>query len=108
MAWAMGNTFLTLLTPGMKKELIDQTAKLNIDAQDSPLLGFNFNPENIKIEQANCMKIYNEMDVSMGRTPPAQLNARIKLFRQKLKDAGADKIIAEMQKQIDAYLKANK
>jgi len=105
--WAFGNTFHAYLLPGQPDDVWDQTKKLNESAKVSPLSGFIFNTEPVKVEVANCTKVWNEMHllVESGQLDP---NVTLPKFLDKLKKAGSDKIIAEMQKQVDAFKAAKK
>jgi putative aldouronate transport system substrate-binding protein len=104
-AWALGNTFNSYLLPGQPDDVWEQTKKLNAEAELSPISGFVFNTEPVKVEVANCQKVYEEFSLlAGGMLDPEKSQAP---FIEKLKKAGADKIIAEMQKQLDAYKAQN-
>lgn len=68
-------------------------------------MGFNFDVTNVQIEMANCNAVVTEylkpllygfMDIETSYPE----------FIKKLDDAGAEKIIAEKQAQLDAYIAA--
>ena len=72
-----------------------------------PLRGFVLNEKTIKSEDAaetNVLQQY-AMPVTWGLVDPQK---GIEELRQKLKEAGIDKIIRETQKQVDEFLKNNK
>ena len=75
---------------------------MNASAVTSSVLGFSFNPEPVKTELAQCASVVNEYYVPLftGSVDP---DAVLPPFLDKLRNAGADKVIAEMQKQIDAW-----
>jgi putative aldouronate transport system substrate-binding protein len=80
----------------------EATAKLNADAPAAVTLGFNFNPEPVKNEMAQVSAVtkeYGEPLIS-GMVDPAK---GLPEYQQKLKEAGIDKIVEEVQKQIDAW-----
>ncbi len=86
------------------KQRIIFDADLNADA--SPVSGFEFDPSPVKTELANCGAIISEMVpvLSNGAADPATM---LPQFLQRLKDAGVDTIIAEKQAQLDAWRAAN-
>ena len=65
------------------------------------MLGFTFDAEPVKAEIGKTNAVYDEYyrAIDLGVASEAKYNE----FVAKLKDAGSDKIIAEMQKQIDAW-----
>lgn len=74
-------------------------------AEASPMSGFVFDPASVKTQLANCDSIFQEMIPSLnnGALDPAKA---LPNFRSRLKDAGVDEVIAEKQKQIDAWVAA--
>lgn len=103
--WMFASNYLANVEKGMPKTVWEDTKKLNADATPSKLLGFSFNAEPIKAEIGKTSAVYDEYSrsIDLGVATEAKYNE----FLAKLKDAGADKIIAEMQKQIDDW-KASK
>ena len=81
--------------------LIEETKKFNDGAIASPLMGFNADLTNIIIEVENCRTVINEylMMFDQGLADEAKLQE----FRDRLKLAGSDKIIQELQSQIDKW-----
>jgi putative aldouronate transport system substrate-binding protein len=65
-----------------------------------PATAFLFDNMNVKTEEASVGEVYNQyaFPLIMGFTDPAELPNIL----NRLKSAGVDKIIAEMQKQLDA------
>ena len=68
----------------------------------SPILGFAFNPEPVKTEIAQCQAVSKEYMPILG-TGSADLATKLPEFLDKLNKAGSEKIVAEIQKQIDAW-----
>jgi len=80
---------------------------MNETADVSPLLGFSFNAEAVKTELAATSSVFKQYaDVfNNGFDDPAKV---LPEFLDKMSKAGADKIIAEKQKQIDEWRKTVK
>jgi len=103
-AWMHASTFNAYLIPGQSDDVWERTKEINENATPSVLLGFSFNPVPVQSEIAQCSSVVKEYlpalecgQVDIDRVLPDFLN--------KLDKAGADTIIAEMQKQIDAWKK---
>jgi putative aldouronate transport system substrate-binding protein len=105
-AWAMGNQFNAYLYGKQGDTVWKDTIALNESASVSPLLGFVFDPTPVKSQVAQCQSVYDQYykAIVRGTVDP---DSYIPEFLSKLKAAGADEIIAEKQKQLDAW-KANK
>ena len=80
---------------------------LNRNATPSNALGFVFDFAPVKTEKANCDAVIDELyyAISTGSVDPDKY---LPMLIDKLKKAGADKIIAEKQKQLDEWKAANK
>ena len=103
-SWALGNVFNTYALEGQPEDVWEQTEALNNSAVTSPLLGFSFNQEPVKMEISNIANILKEYEsITGGELDIATANAEM---LQKIKDAGGDKVIEEMQSQVDAFLSA--
>ncbi|OPH59911.1 hypothetical protein BC351_18460 [Paenibacillus ferrarius] len=109
--WMFANQFNMFLRPGQPKDVWDQTLKVNKEAITSPLIGFVLNRDPIKTEMVQIdaiTKQYNSVENSLlthGSADPDKIMTEI---NDKLKKAGLDKVIAEAQKQLDEWRKANK
>ena len=99
--WMFASNYLANVEKGMPKTVWEDTKKLNESAIPSKLLGFTFDAEPVKAEIAKTNAVYDEYyrAIDLGVASEAKYNE----FVAKLKAAGSDKIIAEMQKQIDAW-----
>lgn len=102
-AWTFGTAFLSYYLPGQATDTWDQTKAMNEEAVSAPTLGFTFDPTNVQSEIAQCASVYEEYAPSLitGSVDPAKV---LPEFLDKLESAGASKIIAEEQAQIDAWL----
>lgn len=99
--WMFATNYLAYVDKGMPKTVWEDTKKFNNDAVPSKLLGFSFDAEPVKAEIGKTSAVFDEYyrAIELGVATEAKYNE----FLAKLKDAGSDKIIAEMQKQIDAW-----
>lgn len=90
--------------PPQKAELLAKWKKDNII--HSKLEMFTFNGDKVKTEQAaidNVLKTYL-MPLQYGLADPV---AGLAAFKQKMKEAGIDKVEAELQRQLAEFLKQN-
>ncbi|RAP73180.1 ABC transporter substrate-binding protein [Paenibacillus montanisoli] len=103
--WMFASNFLANVEKGMPADVWEQTKKVNAEALPSKLLGFTFDAEPVKGEIAKATAVWDEYyrAFNLGVSSEEKYNE----FLSKMKSAGADAIIAEMQKQIDAW-KASK
>ena len=82
---------------------------MNKEASYSPLVGFNFDYSKFELELNNCADVYSEYMTSFIQGIYGdKLDSQYQAFLKKLDQAGAKKIIAEMQRQVDAWLAENK
>ncbi|GBG08958.1 sugar ABC transporter substrate-binding protein [Paenibacillus agaridevorans] len=105
--WMFGNQFLGYYTTpeAAEADIWAVTEKLNNEAKASPLLGFVFDAEPVKSELAQLDSVYSEYSKGLltGTMNPAD---KLPEFLDKLNRAGADKVIAEKQRQIDEWKKS--
>lgn len=104
--WIFGSIINEYLPEGSPADKLEQTAKVNAEGEVSPLTGFVFNSEPVKTETANVKAVNDEyyQGLGSGTLDPEKY---LPIYEEKLKKAGADVIVAERQKQLDAWLKAN-
>ncbi|QGQ98754.1 extracellular solute-binding protein [Paenibacillus psychroresistens] len=99
--WMFATNYLAFVDKGMPKTVWEDTKKVNADAVPSKLLGFTFDGTPVKAEIAKTSAVYDEYyrAIELGVASEAKYTE----FVAKLKTAGSDKVIAEMQAQIDAW-----
>lgn len=103
-SWALGNVFNTYVLEGQPEDVWEQTKALNDSAKTSPILGFAFDPEPVKMEVTNVSKVVKEYESLVGgELPVEETNAE---FLEKLEVAGVGTVLEEMQRQIDEFLAA--
>lgn len=102
--WVLGNTFNLFVKEGVSADVWDKTKEINDNAIASCLLGFSPDITPIALEATNCKSViteyYDTLEAGIGDT-----DKLIKEMRAKLKIAGVDKIIEELQKQVDDWVK---
>jgi putative aldouronate transport system substrate-binding protein len=100
--WMHASTFNAFLLPGQPADVWEKTKTLNMTAKASPIIGFSFNPEPVQSEIAQCQSVRQEYlpALELGTVDPDTV---LPEFLDKLDQAGAQKIIDEMQKQINAW-----
>ncbi|MGO4698393.1 ABC transporter substrate-binding protein [Paenibacillus sp. 2TAB26] len=107
MGWMFGNQSLSHIWNGDDPELWNQLAEFNRNAVKSKALGFTFNADAVKTEIAAVTNVQNQYKIALetGTVDPV---SKLPEFNKQLKAAGIDKIIAEKQKQLDAWAAAKK
>ncbi len=100
--WMFASNFQVTPAVGMDLNIWDETRKMNAEAATSPLCGFLFDAEPVKSEAGACSAVLQEYQkqFELGMVSEEDYQK----FLDKLDKAGADTIIAEMQKQVDAWL----
>jgi putative aldouronate transport system substrate-binding protein len=105
--WMFGNQFINYLYDNedpAKWAKFNAYNKASLPQKD---LGFSFDPSSVKSEVAAVKSVYKEFYPSL-ETGTVDPDAVVPQAIAKFKAAGVDTIIAEAQKQYDAWLKANK
>lgn len=104
--YMFGNQFLNYLWTTEDPQKWEQYKQFNESATPSPLIGFSYDSEPVKNEEAAIVNIYNSYIDGLS-TGVMDYEKALPEFIDKMKKAGMDKVIAEKQKQVDAFL-ANK
>lgn len=108
--FAIGNTFNGYEIYMKDKSVIlknEFIKSVNEKADSSKLQGFTLDTDPIKIELAQVTAVVGEYKKSLNSGAAANPMGLYEEFQQKLIQAGDDKIVAEIQRQIDAW-RANK
>ena len=101
-SWSVGNVFNSYLFQGQDDNVWEETIKQNESAKTSLLMGFNFDPEPVKAEIAQCQSVIDEYTPGLW-TGSVDPDTYLPQFIDKLMSSGSDRIIAEEQKQIDVW-----
>lgn len=105
--WMFGNQFINYLWTNEDPEKWDKFRAFNDQATGTQTLGFIFDPTPVKNEIAACTNVWAEYVPALetGTVDPEEYLPQL---IQAFKDAGSDVIIAEKQKQLDAWLESKK
>ncbi|WP_337102589.1 ABC transporter substrate-binding protein [Paenibacillus sp. YIM B09110] len=105
--WLFGNQFLSYTFNGDDPDQWNKLKEFNDNAIKSKALGFTFDSSSVKTEVAAVTNVVVQyrMALENGVLDP---DIALPEFISKMKDAGIDKIIAEKQKQLDAWVAAKK
>lgn len=106
-AWAIGNTFNGYLLEGQPLTLAEDTKKINSEAKISPILGFIPEQDSLKVEIANCKAVLEEYLTVLDQGI-VKIDETYPTFIEKLKSAGVDQIITELNKQLDEWKTSKK
>lgn len=104
-SWMYGNQFLSYTMEGDDPEIWKQTKDFNATAARSPALGFMFNTDAVKTELTALANVVSQYKAGL-ETGALDPEKTLSEFNSKLKSAGLDKVIAEKQRQLDAWLAA--
>lgn len=102
MGWMFGNQFLNYMQETESSTKWADFEAYNKKAKPTADLGFIFDPTEVKSEMGSCnnaIKQYHNV-LKCGAVDPEQY---LPEFINKLKDAGADRIVAEKQRQYNAW-----
>ncbi|RXZ76582.1 extracellular solute-binding protein [Paenibacillaceae bacterium] len=104
--WMFGNQLLSYTWITDNPELWVEMDKFNKESKKSAALGFTYNPAPVKTELAAITNVIRQFESGLenGTLDP---EVNLPKFNAALKAAGLDKVIAEKQKQLDAWA-ANK
>ncbi len=92
---------------GVSDEYIQTVKEWNNGALTDPLMGFVFDGTKVKNELAKVKAVYALYGPAL-QTGAVDTETLLKEFAAKMKAAGQDKIVAEAQAQVDAFLAAKK
>ncbi len=103
--WAMGNTFNSWLTQAETDgnlEFIE--TEMHGNAIQSPIMGFNVDSDPIRTELAQIAAVRKEY---AGSNFLPDYETRYEEMVEKIKNAGLERVINEIQKQLDEWVQAN-
>ncbi|MBB3109608.1 putative aldouronate transport system substrate-binding protein [Paenibacillus phyllosphaerae] len=100
--FSLGNVMLTFLNPGDPDNKWDEYKSFNGAGKPAPTLGFNFDASSVTNELAAIQNVKGEFWAALmtGTVDPDEYLPKA---IEKFNAAGLDKIIAEAQKQLDAW-----
>ncbi len=100
--WMLGNQFLNYIWDTEATDKWEQFQRFNEGSINSPALGFTFDAEPVKTQVAALKNVQSQYapGLETGAVDPAKVDE----YYNKLKQNGLDDVIAEKQKQLDAFL----
>ncbi len=104
--WEFGDRRNLYLTDPTDIGVWDRIDKGIAEADISPVMGFTFDPKPVQNEIAQVNTVAKEYE-ALNRGMVDDIDGKLAEYKAKLKNAGIDTIIAEVQRQIDAWAKAN-
>ena len=102
--YTQGNKYLTRMVEGTPDDIYDKYREFDENAWRSPALGFSFDPMPVKAEYTAVMNAYNEYMPAL-LTGTADPETTLPKALEKLEASGLSKLLAEMQKQYDEWMK---
>ncbi|HUM83564.1 MAG TPA: ABC transporter substrate-binding protein [Lachnospiraceae bacterium] len=107
MTWIWPNSYIGGEWEGSEPDLGTKMSDFNKNATKSKALGFTFDKTNVVNETTACSNVVKQYAYGL-EVGAVDIDTVLPEFQQALKDAGIDKIIAEKQTQLDAWLAAQK
>ncbi len=89
------------------ESVLKEMKRSSDEAAVSPLIGFSFNPEPVKTEVTQCSAIYAEAAAVLYTGIAPDYDKYMTELKDKYTKAGIDKVMAELQKQLDQWKKDN-
>lgn len=105
--WNLGGLTTSKLPTGYPANFAELLEEMNNSAYMSTVMGFTFNPEPVQNEVAACNNVIAEYDATILSGQNDNVDELVDEFIQKLKDNGIEKIVDEMNAQIDAWRATN-
>ncbi|WP_154669889.1 ABC transporter substrate-binding protein [Bacillus niameyensis] len=100
--YSLGNHFILYLYEDDPADKWDKFKEFNDQAKAAPTLGFHFDSDPVRSEIATISNVSSEFypALATGSVDPEEYLPK---FNQKLKEAGIDKVLEEIQKQFDEW-----
>ena len=102
MGWQLGSLFNCFKESADQPDWIPAGPDKMASAVTSEILGFSFDPEPVKVELAQTQSVFAEFVPALF-TGSVEVDEYLDQFIQKLRLAGSEKIIDEMNAQLDAW-----
>lgn len=107
--WAFGNQFNALIHEGVEDNVWEETKKMNDEAVVSPIFGFEENVSAYKSEISQIQSVVTEYNEGINyQMSDAEQEAYYAEYLKKLDIAGQQKVLNELQKQLDEFWKNKK
>ena len=103
MSWAFGNQFNAYPLEGQEENVWEETKKMNDEGERSRLLSFSFDSQNVQTQLSQLATIQQQyVNMNNGSTDWEKV---IEEYKIKMKNAGVEDVLKEVQKQLDEYAK---
>ena len=106
-AWNTGNNKILYTQDTITDEMMQERDAAIAESVSSPILGFNFNTENVKTEITNINNVMSQYLDSLN-TGTVDPDETLPQLIDALQGAGYEKVLDEMQSQYDSFLAENK
>lgn len=106
MGWMFGNQLMSYIWKTDSPSLYKDLEAFNRGAVKSKALGFTFDASPVKTQYAAVVNVYNQYSQGL-ENGMLDIDATLPVFLQKLKAAGLEKVLAEKQRQLDAWAADN-
>ncbi len=100
--WEFGSQFNALIDDGTPDDVWEQTIELNNSTEISPLSGFTYDDTETSLDITNLIAVIDEYS---DYITVEDYDAYVKEYNAKMKVAGSDKVYADIEKQVKAFLK---
>ena len=104
--YMMGNTMINYLIDGESDTKHEEIEKFNKEAEYSEAFGFSPDLEKVKIQVSSCNNVKKEY-IKVIEYGMVDIDENIAKFNEKLKQAGIDEVVKEVQKQYDEWKEKN-
>ncbi len=104
--WRFGDQFKDFLMDNEDPNKWEEFKKFNAAATPLDSLGFAFDKTNVDAEVSACKSVVENYYKQLFTGSVKDVDAEVAKMDKDLKAAGVDKLLAEMQKQYDAFLAA--
>ena len=104
--WKFGNQFNAYIKEDMDYNVWEETQRLNDEAIGSPLLGFKIDKTSINAEMSNIIAVNEEYrgEEYVNFIVSDDYDDYINEYKEKMKNAGIDKVVAEISRQAYDYV----
>ena len=104
--WKFGSVFNSYLLPGQPENIWEETVAFNDSAIKSAVMGFSFDQSKVKTEVAQIATVKSKYKQS--ETGAEALDAWYPAYLSELEAAGVETVKAEVEKQLNEWMKAKK
>lgn len=102
--WMFGNTFNQYLLPGQDEEIYKSIQKGNNEAKPQYMGDWIFDNEKVRNEDAAVGAVWQELGNPLW-AGLLDVDKNLTLFIERIKKAGTQKVLAEVQRQLDDYIR---